>query len=63
MTLLSLKLARAVQGGRAAAPRPTRETLLLNLLHKRAAAHNAGAPELEEMLRQQIRWSLPIHRE
>ena len=40
-------------------PVTTRETLLYALLKKRAAASNAGAHELEAMLRAQIRWSLP----
>ena len=40
-------------------PVATRETLLYSLLKKRAAAANAGADELEAMLRAQIRWSLP----
>lgn len=61
MTLLSLRLARALERGRAMpAPPPSRETLLHSLLRKRAAAHNAGAGELEGMLRDQILWSLPM---
>jgi hypothetical protein len=36
---------------------------LLTLLRKRAAAHNVGADELEKLLRDQIRWALPIERE
>ena len=64
MTLLSLKLSRAVQQGRRSDPLPlTRASLLANLLRKRATAHNVGAEELEAMLRDQIRWSLPIERE
>lgn len=61
MTLLSLRLSRTIQRGRAlpAAP-PTRADLLHMLLRKRAAAHNAGAAGLEAMLREQIRWALPI---
>ena len=53
-----------LQKGRAgpAAP-PTRAELLATLLRKRAAAHNAGASELEALLRAQIRWSLPIERD
>ena len=55
--------ARALQRGRAEpAPPPTRAGLLLTLLRKRAAAHNVGAEGLEAMLRDQIRWSLPIRR-
>ncbi|HWK35964.1 hypothetical protein [Sphingomonas sp.] len=63
MSLLSVRLSRALERGRAA---PTadrsRAELLRVLLRKRAAAHNAGAEELEAMLRDQIRWSLPIQR-
>ncbi|MDF7777543.1 hypothetical protein P1X14_19970 [Sphingomonas sp. AOB5] len=46
-------------------PRPphTRADLLVTLLRKRAAAHNAGAEDLEALLRDQIRWALPIVRE
>lgn len=40
-------------------PAPTREALLYTLLKKRAAASNAGAEELEALLRTQIRWALP----
>ena len=62
MTLLSLKLTRALERGRAPRPLATRATLLATLLRKRAAAQNSGADELEAMLRDQIRWSLPIER-
>lgn len=62
MTMLSLKLSRALARGRHAPPPPaSRESLLVTLLRKRAAAHNSGAEELEALLRDQIRWSLPIH--
>lgn len=59
--MLSLKLSRAVAQGRAA-PEHTesRAALLVTLLRKRAAAHNAGAHDLEALLRDQIRWALPI---
>ncbi|THD36143.1 MAG: hypothetical protein E7773_09455 [Sphingomonas sp.] len=61
MTMLSLKLSRAVSGGRAEpSPPPDRAQLLVTLLRKRAAAHNVGADELEAMLRDQIRWALPM---
>ncbi|QIG78672.1 hypothetical protein [Stakelama tenebrarum] len=62
MTLLSLRLARALDKGRAAhdAPARNRAELLATLLRKRAAAHNAGAGDLEALLRDQIRWALPI---
>lgn len=64
VTRLSLSLSRALAKGRAApAPQPTRAELLVTLLRKRAAAYNAGAPELEAMLRAQIRWALPMVRE
>jgi hypothetical protein len=63
MSLLQLKLAKALDGGRAQKPLPaSRAELLKVLLRKRAAAHNAGAEELEAMLRDQIKWSLPIER-
>lgn len=63
MTTLSLQLSRAVARGRAQpAPPQTRADLLATLLRKRAAAHNAGAVELEAMLIDQIRWALPIER-
>ncbi len=39
----------------------TRERLLVILLRKRAAAWNAGAVELESLLRQQILWALPVY--
>jgi hypothetical protein len=63
MTMLSLKLSRALSGGRAAPPPPAdRASLLATLLRKRAAAHNVGADELEAMLRDQIRWALPMEK-
>ncbi|MBO9714073.1 hypothetical protein [Sphingomonas sp.] len=50
--------------GRAEPPPPaSRADLLVTLLRKRAAAHNAGADDLELLLRNQIRWALPIQRE
>ena len=60
MTDLSVRFAKALQGGRIA-PRPadTRERLLVSLLNKRATARNIGADELESLLRQQILWALP----
>lgn len=61
--MLSLRLARALERGRARRRVPTRATLLETLLKKRAAAHNSGDPELEALLRDQIRWSLPIQRD
>lgn len=63
MTILSLKLSKALAKGRAAPDHPqSREELLVTLLRKRAAAHNVGADELELLLRDQIRWALPIHK-
>ncbi|MBN8808770.1 MAG: hypothetical protein J0I47_11155 [Sphingomonas sp.] len=63
MTMLSLRLSRALAQGRAQPPSPRdRSELLVTLLHKRAAAYNAGADDLEEMLRDQIRWALPMTR-
>lgn len=62
MTLLSLGLTRALERGRAPRPPATRAALLATLLRKRAAARNSGAEALESMLRDQIRWSLPIER-
>lgn len=62
--MLSLRLSQALARGRAAPPQPqTRADLLATLLRKRAAAHNAGAEDLEALLRNQIRWALPIERE
>ncbi len=60
MTMLSLRLSRALSGGRTSAPPADRASLLVTLLRKRAAAHNTGADELEAMLRDQIRWALPM---
>jgi hypothetical protein len=64
VTLLSLKLSRALAKGRAAPPEPaSRADLLHALLRKRAAAHNVGDENLESLLRDQIRWALPIERQ
>lgn len=62
MTRLSLSLARALEKGRGRCAAPTRATLLATLLRKRATAHDQGAVGLEAMLRDQIRWALPIER-
>jgi hypothetical protein len=60
MSMLSIRFARALAGGRRTPPLPdTRERLLVTLLKKRAAAQMAGAEELESLLRAQILWSLP----
>jgi hypothetical protein len=62
MSLLSVRFAQALAHGRQCpAPAETRESLLYTLLRKRAAAANAGAYELEALLRAQILWSLPTH--
>ena len=61
MTALSVKLSRALSRGRKLpAQPPSRAGLLEILLRKRAAAHNVGADDLEALLRDQIRWALPI---
>lgn len=61
MSLLSVRLSRALERGRVAPEaRASRAELLRVLLRKRAAAHNAGAEDLEAMLRDQILWSLPM---
>lgn len=61
MTALSVRFARALSQGRRIKPAAqTRPQLLAILLRKRAAAHVAGADELEALLRDQIRWALPV---
>jgi hypothetical protein len=61
--MLSLHLSRALARGRRVPIEPaTRAALLETLLRKRAAAHNAGAEELEALLRDQIRWALPVEK-
>ncbi len=60
MSLLQLRLSRAVERGRAEpAPPPTRQQVLYRLLTKRAVACRMGATELEAQLRDQILWSMP----
>lgn len=60
----SFKLAKAIAGGRAAHARPaSREQVLVRLLAKRAAAHRAGLHKLEQALRAQILWALPMRRD
>jgi len=64
MTALSVKLSRAVSRGRQMpTPPQSRAGLLAILLRKRATAHNVGASDLEALLRDQIRWALPIQTE
>jgi hypothetical protein len=60
----SFKLAKAIASGRAARARPaSREQVLVRLLAKRAAAHRAGLHKLEQALRAQILWALPMRRD
>lgn len=61
MTALSLKFSQALDRGRRGVRAPdSREALLATLLRKRATAHVVGAEELEALLRDQIRWGLPM---
>jgi len=61
---LSFRLSQALATGRAAKAAPgSREVVLERLLRKRAAAFRAGLDDQEQMLRDQIRWALPIERE
>lgn len=63
MSRLSYRLAKALSNSRRTKWRPsTREEVLAKLLVKRAAAHRAGLKELEESLRQQIKWALPMRK-
>ena len=63
MTRSSLILSRAAERGRADRTPASRERILAALLRKRAAASVHGADDMEAMLREQIRWSLPIQRD
>lgn len=63
MSRLSVILSRAVDRGRTVPQPADRASLLAALLRKRATASNQGATEMEAMLREQIRWSLPIQRD
>ena len=63
MSNLSFQHHKAISSGRRLPWRPeNREQVLARLLVKRADAQRAGLGELEATLRQQIRWSLPMHR-
>ena len=62
MTMLSARLSRALRQGRRNALPDTRADLLHALLRKRAAAHGVGDAQLESLLRDQIRWALPMER-
>jgi hypothetical protein len=63
MTMLSARFARALRKGRVVRAPDTRAELLHALLRKRAAAHVTGDEELEGLLRDQIRWALPMERQ
>lgn len=61
MTDLSFLLSRAVNKGRANRGVPkNRESILVGLLNKRAEAHRQGLHDQEQLLREQIRWALPV---
>lgn len=61
MSKMSFHFAQALSAGRSRRPQPlTRESILAGLLQKRAAAARAGLRDLEDQLRSQIRWSLPV---
>lgn len=61
MTVLSVKFSQALNRGRSGvSPADSRESLLAALLRKRATAHVLGAEDLETLLRDQIRWALPM---
>lgn len=60
MTALSVQFAKALSRGRAARAPDSRASLLAALLRKRATAQSIGAAELESLLREQIRWALPM---
>ena len=63
MSRLSHRFSKALSEGRSLRWRPrNREQILARLLVKRAEAQQAGLDDLETSLRQQIRWSLPMHR-
>ena len=60
MTALSVKLSKALSRGRTPQAPDSRASLLAALLRKRATAHVVGAADLEALLRDQIRWALPM---
>lgn len=62
MSRISMILSRAIDRGRSKRPVATRAGVLEALLRKRAAAQVHGAHDLENLLREQIRWSLPMRR-
>ncbi len=60
MSSIAVRFSRAIAAGRKEPmPALNRERVLVSLLHKRAAAQNVGAEDMEVLLRSQIRWSLP----
>ena len=63
MTVLSVKFSQALDRGRnGVRSADSREALLAALLRKRAVAHALGARDLEALLRDQIRWALPMRK-
>jgi hypothetical protein len=62
MTRLSFMMSRAVARGRRDHGVPkSRQQILVGLLNKRAEAHRRGLHRQERMLREQIRWALPVN--
>jgi len=62
MTDLTFMLSRAVARGRANRGVPkSRQNILVGLLNKRAEAHRQGLHDQEKLLREQIRWALPLN--
>lgn len=61
--MLSARFALALAKGRHRTAPATRPALLATLLRKRAAAHVVGDGALEALLRNQIKWSLPVVRD
>lgn len=49
-----------IKGRKGWSEKLTRERVLEDLLRKRAEAHRLGMADQEAMLRQQIRWALPM---
>jgi ABC-type antimicrobial peptide transport system ATPase subunit len=62
MSKLSFRLAEAVNAGRKQRSALTRASILEALLRKRAEAAQRGLGGLEQQLRSQINWSLPIQK-
>lgn len=60
MTALSVHFSRALARGRKDKAPDSRAALLAALLRKRATAQVVGADDLEALLREQIRWALPM---